>query len=88
MTLSNFRLTLQDGNEAISRFQDKKQNGAKPNGMVPGITLAAKDCIGKLCSDFGTRLSNDLHTPYILNAYLQKSLRFINYSTNQPKKKQ
>ncbi|XP_052200256.1 cysteine--tRNA ligase 2, cytoplasmic [Diospyros lotus] len=80
--------TLQDCNEAISRFQDQNLKGAEPNGKLPGITPSAKDCIGKLRSDFETRLSDDLHTPSILNASLQEALRFINSSTNQLKKKQ
>ncbi|GFZ16067.1 cysteinyl-tRNA synthetase, class Ia family protein [Actinidia rufa] len=77
--------TLQDCEDAVSPF---RQEGTEPNGKIVRITPSAKECISKLRSDFETKLSDDLHTPYILNATLQEAFRFVNTSINQLKKKQ
>ncbi|GFS32846.1 cysteinyl-tRNA synthetase, class Ia family protein [Actinidia rufa] len=77
--------TLQDCEDAVSPF---RQEGTEPNGKIIRITPAAKECISKLRSDFETKLSDDLHTPYILNAALQEASRFMNTAINQLKKKQ
>ncbi|KAF7132712.1 hypothetical protein RHSIM_Rhsim09G0105600 [Rhododendron simsii] len=79
--------TLQDCEDALLPFQQGSQEGAE-NGKIARITPAAKDCISKLRDDFETKLSDDLHTPYILNAALQEALRFMNSSMNLLKKKQ
>ncbi|XP_047330853.1 cysteine--tRNA ligase 2, cytoplasmic [Impatiens glandulifera] len=75
--------TLQDCADALSPFRQESQNNSKPVKTTP----AAQECINKLRSDFETKLSDDLHTPYILNASLQEAFRFINTSLNQLKKK-
>ncbi|XP_059655490.1 cysteine--tRNA ligase 2, cytoplasmic [Cornus florida] len=81
--------TLQDCEDALSIFRDGNQKeGTQPNGKTARITPAAQDCINKLRSDFQTKMSDDLHTPYILNASLQEALRFMNSSLTQLKKKQ
>ncbi|XP_058183070.1 cysteine--tRNA ligase 2, cytoplasmic [Rhododendron vialii] len=79
--------TLQDCEDALLPFQQGSQEGTE-NGKIARITPAAKDCISKLRDDFETKLSDDLHTPYILNAALQEALRFTNSSMNLLKKKQ
>ncbi|KAL7171177.1 hypothetical protein ACSBR2_035924 [Camellia fascicularis] len=81
--------TLQDSEDALSRVREGNQNeGNEPQGRTARITPAAKDCISKLRSDLETKLSDDLHTPYLLNAALQEALRFMNSSLNLLKKKQ
>jgi cysteinyl-tRNA synthetase len=80
--------TLQDCEDALFPFQQGSQEGTEPNGKIARITPAAKDCISKLRDDFETKLSDDLHTPYILNSALQEALRFMNSSMNLLKKKQ
>ncbi|XAR72334.1 Cysteine--tRNA ligase [Bertholletia excelsa] len=77
--------TLQDCQDALFPFQGSQ--GAEPTAKTPRITPAAKECISKLHTDFETKLSDDIHTPYILNAALQEALRFMNSSVNQLKKK-
>ncbi|KAG5532386.1 hypothetical protein RHGRI_026876 [Rhododendron griersonianum] len=79
--------TLQDCEDALLPFPQGSQEGSE-NGKIARITPAAKDCISKLRDDFETKLSDDLHTPYILNAALQEALRFMNSSMNLLKKKQ
>ncbi|KAH7849660.1 hypothetical protein Vadar_021055 [Vaccinium darrowii] len=51
------------------------------------LPQAAEVCISKLCYDFEMKLSDDLNTPYILNAALQEALKFMNSSMNLLKKK-
>ena len=55
------------------------------NGPKVSVTKAAQECIKKLQTDFQTKMSDDLSTPYILNASLQEALRFINNSLNMLK---
>uniref|UniRef100_A0A5B7A8M0 cysteine--tRNA ligase n=1 Tax=Davidia involucrata TaxID=16924 RepID=A0A5B7A8M0_DAVIN len=81
--------SLQDSEDALSPFREARQReGTEPNSKTARITPAAQDCINKLRSDFQAKMSDDLHTPYILNAALQEALRFMNSSLNQLKKKQ
>lgn len=54
-------------------------------GQNVRISPAAQDCINKLQTDFQTKMSDDLSTPYILNASLQEALRFLNSSLNMLK---
>ncbi|KAF5940275.1 hypothetical protein HYC85_021442 [Camellia sinensis] len=68
--------------------KETKMSEVNHNGRTARITPAAKDCISKLRSDLETKLSDDLHTPYLLNAALQEALRFMNSSLNLLKKKQ
>ncbi|KAA8532689.1 hypothetical protein F0562_032722 [Nyssa sinensis] len=81
--------TLQDCEDTLSPSREASQKeGSEPKGRTARITPAAQDCISKLHSDFQTKMSDDLHTPYILNAALQETLRFMNSSLTQLKKKQ
>nr|GMD27718.1 cysteine--tRNA ligase 2, cytoplasmic-like [Ipomoea batatas] len=50
------------------------------------VSAAAQECIKKLHNEFESKLSDDLHTPSILNGVLQEALRFMNSSLNTLKK--
>ncbi|KAH6775706.1 Cysteinyl-tRNA synthetase [Perilla frutescens var. hirtella] len=76
--------TLQDCEDALLAFKEESGANAKPARISP----AAQDCISKLHNEFETRITDDLHTPSILNAALQEALRFINTSLTMLKKKQ
>ncbi|KAF8390111.1 hypothetical protein HHK36_024633 [Tetracentron sinense] len=81
--------TLHDCEDALSPYREGNiKEGTESNAKMARITSAAQDCINKLCNDFQTKMSDDLHTPHILNASLQEALRFINSSLNMLKKKQ
>ncbi|XP_010276942.1 PREDICTED: cysteine--tRNA ligase 2, cytoplasmic [Nelumbo nucifera] len=81
--------TLHDCEEALSPFREGSlKDERKPNAKPDRIASATQDCINKLRSDFQTKMSDDLHTPEILNGALQEALRFINNSMNTLKKKQ
>ncbi|CAA3019473.1 cysteine--tRNA ligase 2, cytoplasmic [Olea europaea subsp. europaea] len=77
--------TLQDCEEALLELKEEAEKNGK-------ISPAAQECITKLHEEFEAKLSDDLHTPTILNSALQESLRFMNSSLNmlkkQPKKQQ
>ncbi|XP_019160292.1 PREDICTED: cysteine--tRNA ligase 2, cytoplasmic isoform X1 [Ipomoea nil] len=72
--------TLQDCKEAVSKLQD----GIEMKGGR--VSAAAQECIKKLHNEFESKLSDDLHTPTILNGALQEALRFMNSSLNTVKK--
>nr|GMD23511.1 cysteine--tRNA ligase 2, cytoplasmic isoform X1 [Ipomoea batatas] len=72
--------TLQDCKEAVSKLQD----GIEMKGGR--VSAAAQECIKKLHNEFESKLSDDLHTPSILNGALQEALRFMNSSLNTLKK--
>nr|GMD24887.1 cysteine--tRNA ligase 2, cytoplasmic isoform X1 [Ipomoea batatas] len=72
--------TLQDCKEAVSKLQD----GIEMKGGR--VSAAAQECIKKLHTEFESKLSDDLHTPSILNGALQEALRFMNSSLNTLKK--
>ncbi|CAH9113045.1 unnamed protein product [Cuscuta epithymum] len=77
--------TLQDCKEATS----KMQNGVDTSGGNKAgrrRSSDAKKCIENLRNEFESRLSDDLHTPSILNAALQEVLRVMNSSLNTLKK--
>ncbi|KAL2546162.1 Cysteinyl-tRNA synthetase [Forsythia ovata] len=73
--------TLQDCEDALSALNEEAEKNGK---IIP----AAQECITKLHEEFEAKLSDDLHTPSILNYALQESLRFMNSSLNMLKKKQ
>ncbi|CAA3019475.1 cysteine--tRNA ligase 2, cytoplasmic [Olea europaea subsp. europaea] len=73
--------TLQDCEEALLELKEEAEKNGK-------ISPAAQECITKLHEEFEAKLSDDLHTPTILNSALQESLRFMNSSLNMLKKKQ
>ncbi|CAH9117892.1 unnamed protein product [Cuscuta epithymum] len=79
--------TLQDCKEATS----KMQNGVDTSGGNKAGHLCstdAKKCIENLRNEFESRLSDDLHTPSILNAALQEVLRVMNGGSLNTLKKQ
>ncbi|KAG9156871.1 hypothetical protein Leryth_024482 [Lithospermum erythrorhizon] len=75
--------TLQDCKDALALLPDRKEAS---NGKTK-ISAAAKECISKLHNEFEAKLSDDLHTPTILNSTLQEALSYINNSVSQLKKK-
>ncbi|XP_073141030.1 cysteine--tRNA ligase CPS1 homolog, chloroplastic/mitochondrial-like isoform X2 [Henckelia pumila] len=58
------------------------------NAKTARISAAALEGINKLHTEFETKMSDDLHTPTILNSSLQEALRYMNGSVNMLKKKQ
>nr|GMC75757.1 cysteine--tRNA ligase 2, cytoplasmic isoform X1 [Ipomoea batatas] len=72
--------TLQDCKEGVSKLQD----GIEMKGGR--VSAAAQECIKKLHNELESKLSDDLHTPSILNGALQEALRFMNSSLNTLKK--
>ncbi|XP_059316941.1 cysteine--tRNA ligase 2, cytoplasmic [Lycium ferocissimum] len=77
--------TLHDSEEALSVFQQGAETATNVKGRV---SPQAKEGITKLRSELETKLSDDLHTPTILNAALQEALRLMNSYLNMLKKKQ
>ncbi|KAL8229957.1 hypothetical protein R6Q57_014857 [Mikania cordata] len=75
--------TLEDCGTAISKFQEEIKTSVKK--FV--ITDDVKNCIKNLRSHFEEKLSDDLHTPTILNAALQDALRLMNKILSMLKKK-
>ncbi|RAL48044.1 hypothetical protein DM860_017835 [Cuscuta australis] len=76
--------TLRDCQDAVRAVGERVEVlSAKPR-----LSAAAQESINKLNDDFEKRLSDDLHTPTILNATLQEALRSMNSSTSLIKKKQ
>lgn len=74
--------TLEDCESAISQ-QEAQKDGDKKYPM----TDDAKKCIINLKSHFEERMSDDIHTPTILNAALQDVLRLMNKILSMLKKK-
>ncbi|RAL52975.1 hypothetical protein DM860_007743 [Cuscuta australis] len=75
--------TLQDCHDAVRAVGEGiEANSAKPRFSADGL-----ESINKLNDDFEKRLSDDLHTPTILNATLQEGLRSMNSSISLLKKK-
>ncbi|GAA0168780.1 aminoacyl-tRNA synthetase [Lithospermum erythrorhizon] len=75
--------TLQDCRDALALLPDIKEAS---NGKTK-VSPVAKECINKLHNEFETKLSDDLHTPTILNSALQEALSYINTCVSQLKKK-
>ncbi|KAI3731599.1 hypothetical protein L1987_62788 [Smallanthus sonchifolius] len=75
--------TLEDCDSAISQFQEE----IKTSGKKYSVTDDAQKCIKNLRSHFEEKLSDDLHTPTILNAALQDALRLMNKILSMLKKK-
>ncbi|KAK9058828.1 hypothetical protein SSX86_023671 [Deinandra increscens subsp. villosa] len=75
--------TLEDCGSAISQFQDEIKSSKK----IYSITDDAKKSMKNLRNDFEEKLSDDLHTPTILNASLQDALRTMNKILSTLKKK-
>ncbi|OIS95691.1 PREDICTED: cysteine--tRNA ligase 2, cytoplasmic [Nicotiana attenuata] len=78
--------TLLDCEEALSVFQQGTETETEVRGVR--VSPQAQECIKKLRNELETKLSDDLHTPTILNAALQEALRLMNSSLNMLKKKQ
>ncbi|VFQ86506.1 unnamed protein product [Cuscuta campestris] len=76
--------TLRDCQDAVRAVGER----VKVVSAKPRLSAAAQESINKLNDDFEKRLSDDLHTPTILNATLQEALRSMNSSTSLIKKKQ
>lgn len=72
--------TLQDCQDAVRAAGEGIEAKARLSG-------AEQESINKLNDEFEKRLSDDLHTPTILNASLQDALRSMNTSINLLKKK-
>ncbi|KAG5603854.1 hypothetical protein H5410_025346 [Solanum commersonii] len=77
--------TLLDSEEALSAFQEGTETAKNAKGRV---TPQAQECINKLRNELKTKLSDDLHTPTILNAALQEALKLMNSCLTILKKKQ
>ncbi|KAI3744352.1 hypothetical protein L1987_57431 [Smallanthus sonchifolius] len=75
--------TLEDCGSAISQFQEE----IKTSGKKYSIADDAQKCIKNLTSHFEEKMSEDLHTPTILNAALQDALRLMNKIFSMLKKK-
>ncbi|PWA93425.1 cysteinyl-tRNA synthetase, class Ia family protein [Artemisia annua] len=75
--------TLEDCAGVISQFKEEIEASTK---KFP-VTADAKTCITNLKAHFKERLSDDLHTPTILNASLQDALRLFNKILSNLKKK-
>ncbi|CAN4121835.1 unnamed protein product [Withania somnifera] len=76
--------TLQDCEEALSAFQQGTETAKTVKGRVDP---QAQKCINKLRNELKTKLSDDLHTPTILNAALQEALKLMNSQLNVLKKR-
>ncbi|KAK4376442.1 hypothetical protein RND71_002738 [Anisodus tanguticus] len=77
--------TLHDSEEVLSAFQQGTETATNVRGRV---SPQAQDCIRKLRIELKTKLSDDLHTPTILNAALQEALRLMNSYLNMLKRRQ
>nr|GEU60413.1 cysteine--tRNA ligase 2, cytoplasmic [Tanacetum cinerariifolium] len=75
--------TLEDSAGVISQFEEEIKASTK---KFP-VTKDAKTCITNLKAHLKERLSDDLHTPTILNASLQDALRQFNKILSNLKKK-
>lgn len=73
--------TLQDCENARSALEEEAEKDGK-------ISSAAQESITKLREEFEAKLSDDLHTPTILNSSLQEALKFMNSYITTLKKKQ
>ncbi|CAK9149308.1 unnamed protein product [Ilex paraguariensis] len=73
--------TLQDCKDALSLFREGTESTCKPAHITP----AAQECMSKLLHDFETKMSDDLHTPTVVNASLQEASRLMNSSLNMLK---
>ncbi|KAK2972916.1 hypothetical protein RJ640_026668 [Escallonia rubra] len=79
--------TLQDCEDALSQLREgSNKEGTEPKKVrtLPDV----EECISKLRNDFETKMTDDLHTPTILNASLQEAYKLMNNYLNQLKKKQ
>ncbi|KAH7849437.1 hypothetical protein Vadar_017862 [Vaccinium darrowii] len=79
--------TLQDCEDAQSRFERGDLGPDFSTGKIPSIDQFAGSCINKLRNNFEAKLSDDLHTPYILNTALQDTFKFMNSAVNMLKLK-
>ncbi|EPS58790.1 hypothetical protein M569_16023 [Genlisea aurea] len=70
--------TLHDCEVALSGFEES----ASESGKKIRISPAAQESINKLRDEFEAKLSDDLHTPTVLNSSLQEALRFMNTCMN------
>ncbi|XP_009612732.1 cysteine--tRNA ligase 2, cytoplasmic-like isoform X3 [Nicotiana tomentosiformis] len=75
--------TLHDSEEALSAFQQGTVTETKVKGVR--VSPQAQECISELRNELETKLSDDLHTPAILNAALQEALRLMNSYVNMLK---
>ncbi|CAN4122562.1 unnamed protein product [Withania somnifera] len=71
--------TLRDCEEALSAFQQGIGTAKNIRGHVEP---RAQECINKLGNELKTKLSDDLHTPTILNGALQEALKLMNSYLN------
>ncbi|KAK9110211.1 hypothetical protein Sjap_018271 [Stephania japonica] len=78
--------TLYDCEEGLNFLKDRFLK-EESNPKAEKITSEAQDCIKKLRSDFQIKMSDDLHTPEILNGTLQETFRLMNKSLETLKKK-
>ncbi|XP_016475884.1 cysteine--tRNA ligase 2, cytoplasmic isoform X1 [Nicotiana tabacum] len=78
--------TLHDNEEALSAFQQGTETETKVKGVR--VSPQAQECISELRNELEIKLSDDLHTPAILNTALQEALRLMNSYVNMLKKKQ
>lgn len=76
--------TLVDCQNALLSLSEDTGTNAK----TARISAAALEGTNKLHTEFETKMSDDLHTPTILNSSLQEALRYMNSSVNMLKKKQ
>ncbi|KZV17478.1 cysteine--tRNA ligase-like [Dorcoceras hygrometricum] len=76
--------TLLDCENAVQSLSED----ARANVKTAGISALTRECINKLHTEFETKMSDDLHTPTILNSSLQETLRYINSSKKQSKQQQ
>lgn len=76
--------TLVDCQNALLSLSEDSGTNAK----TARISAAALEGVNKLHTEFETKMSDDLHTPTILNSSLQEALRYMNSSVNMLKKKQ
>ncbi|MCD7470010.1 hypothetical protein HAX54_009568 [Datura stramonium] len=77
--------TLHDCEQALLVFQQGTETATNVRGRV---IPQAQECIKKLRIELETKLSDDLHTPTILNAALQEALKLMNSYLNLLKRKQ
>ncbi|KAM3328436.1 cysteine-tRNA ligase 2, cytoplasmic [Capsicum galapagoense] len=77
--------TLYDAEEALSAFQQGTETATNVRGR---LSPQAQECIKNLRNELRTKLSDDLHTPTILNAALQDALKVMNSCSTILRKKQ
>ncbi|KAK1425672.1 hypothetical protein QVD17_21027 [Tagetes erecta] len=75
--------TLEDCSSAISRFQEEIKTSEKKYS----ITNVAQKCIDDLRSHFKEKMSDDLHTPAILNSVFHDVLVLMNKILSMLKKR-